>query len=104
MYHRKLFISKLVSFLTRSVSLCLAKTVARRPIPWSPLMTQELAHVLAAIRESEPRFVAIRRDIHAHPELGFAETRTARLVAERLAEWGYDVTTGVGGTGVVGRL
>ncbi|MCA7949504.1 M20 family metallopeptidase [Burkholderia seminalis] len=67
-------------------------------------MTQDLAHVLAAIRESESRFIAIRHDIHAHPELGFAETRTARLVAERLAEWGYDVTTGVGGTGVVGRL
>ncbi|WP_420212218.1 M20 aminoacylase family protein [Burkholderia aenigmatica] len=67
-------------------------------------MTQNLAHVLAAIRESESRFVAIRRDIHAHPELGFAETRTAQLVAEQLAAWGYDVTTGVGGTGVVGQL
>ena len=67
-------------------------------------MTQNLAHVLAAIRESESRFVAIRHDIHAHPELGFAETRTAQLVAEQLATWGYDVTTGVGGTGVVGQL
>ncbi|RQU96716.1 M20 aminoacylase family protein [Burkholderia cenocepacia] len=67
-------------------------------------MTQDLAPTLAAIREAAPRFVAIRRDIHAHPELGFAETRTARIVAAQLAEWGYDVTTGIGGTGVVGRL
>ena len=44
-------------------------------------MTQDLAPTLAAIREAAPRFVAIRRDIHAHPELGFAETRTARIVA-----------------------
>ena len=41
------------------------------------------------------RFVAIRRDIHAHPELGFEEHRTARLVAELLAEWGVEVHAGV---------
>ena len=44
------------------------------------------------------------RDLHAHPELSFAEHRTAGIVAERLRELGYDVTTGVGGTGVVGVL
>lgn len=48
--------------------------------------------------------VAIYRDLHAHPELAFAEQRTAALVAERLAGWGYEVHTGVGGTGVVGIL
>ncbi len=45
--------------------------------------------------------VATRRDFHAHPELGFEETRTSALVAERLNAFGYEVKTGVGGTGVV---
>jgi amidohydrolase len=44
------------------------------------------------------------RDLHAHPELGFAEHRTAGIVATRLRELGYEVTEQVGGTGVVGTL
>lgn len=48
--------------------------------------------------------VAIRRDIHMHPELGFEEHRTAELVAERLRALGLRVETGVGITGVVGHL
>jgi amidohydrolase len=47
---------------------------------------------------------ALYRDLHAHPELAFAEHRTAGIVAERLRGLGYQVTTGVGGTGVVGLL
>lgn len=47
---------------------------------------------------------AIRRDIHAHPEVGYDVFRTAELVAERLEQWGYAVTRGVGRTGVVGTL
>jgi hippurate hydrolase len=46
----------------------------------------------------------LRQHIHRHPELAFEETETARLVASRLEQWGYAVTTGVGGTGVVGTL
>ena len=45
-----------------------------------------------------------RRDIHANPEIGFQERRTAELVAQRLREFGIDVYTGIGGTGVVGVL
>jgi amidohydrolase len=45
-----------------------------------------------------------RRDIHAHPELGFQETRTAALVAERLEAWGIEVHRAIGKTGVVGVL
>ena len=45
--------------------------------------------------------IATRRDIHQHPELGFEETRTATLVADRLRSLDYDVTPGVGKTGVV---
>lgn len=46
-----------------------------------------------------------RRDIHTHPELAYAERRTAGVVAQRLEEFGFDkVHTGIGGTGVVGVL
>jgi len=48
--------------------------------------------------------VAIRRDIHAHPELAFAEQRTAALVADFLSRAGIEVHRGIGGTGVVGVL
>jgi hippurate hydrolase len=46
--------------------------------------------------------VALRRDLHQHPEPAFEEARTAALVAEKLASWGVEVHTGVGKTGVVG--
>lgn len=46
----------------------------------------------------------IRRDIHAHPELRFEESRTSDLVARKLQEWGLEVTLGLGGTGVVATL
>ena len=45
-----------------------------------------------------------RRDIHAHPELGFEETRTSDFVAAKLEEFGIEVTRGIGKTGLVGRL
>lgn len=48
------------------------------------------------------KLTAIRRDLHAHPEIGFEEHRTAALVAERLHQWGIEVHTGIGRTGVVG--
>jgi amidohydrolase len=44
------------------------------------------------------------RTLHAHPELGFEEHRTAAFVADRLREFGLEVSTGIGGTGVVGLL
>lgn len=49
-------------------------------------------------------FVTLYEDLHRNPELSFQETRTAGIVAERLRALGYDVTTGVGRTGVVGVL
>jgi hippurate hydrolase len=45
-----------------------------------------------------------RRDLHAHPELGFQEHRTSEVVANKLAEWGIEVTRGIAHTGVVGTL
>jgi len=47
---------------------------------------------------------ALRRDLHAHPELGFDERRTSDVVAERLAAWGVEVHRGLGKTGVVGVI
>jgi metal-dependent amidase/aminoacylase/carboxypeptidase family protein len=44
------------------------------------------------------------RDLHAHPELAFQEERTAGIAAARLRDLGYETTTGVGRTGVVGVL
>jgi len=50
------------------------------------------------------RWADVYRDVHANPELGFAETRTAGIVESHLVSMGFEVTTGVGRTGVVGLL
>ena len=47
---------------------------------------------------------AFYQDLHRHPELAMREERTARIVSERLAGFGFEVTSGIGGTGVVGLL
>ncbi len=57
-----------------------------------------------AIRAAQPELAALRRDIHAHPELAFDEYRTSELVAKRLERAGIEVFRGLAGTGVVGRL
>jgi hippurate hydrolase len=51
-----------------------------------------------------PDLEALYKDVHAHPELSMQETRTAGVAADRLKSSGYEVTTGVGKTGVVGLL
>ncbi len=51
-----------------------------------------------------PFLTALRRDLHAHPELGFEEERTSAIVADLLEKAGVAVTRGLGGTGVVGTL
>ncbi|WP_266035270.1 M20 aminoacylase family protein [Brucella intermedia] len=57
-----------------------------------------------AIAAHLDEFIALRHDIHQYPELAFHEHRTSRLVASKLASWGYDVTTGIARTGVVATL
>ncbi len=57
--------------------------------------------ILQNLGEALPDLEALYKDIHAHPELSMQETRTAGIAAERLRAAGYEVTTGVGGTGVV---
>ena len=56
------------------------------------------------IKDFTDDLVAIRRDFHAHPELGFEEVRTSGIVAQELARYGVTVHRGIGGTGVVGVL
>lgn len=56
------------------------------------------------IADIGPRIAAIRRDIHAHPELAFQEQRTSVLVTEHLERLGIEVYRGIAGTGVVGKL
>ena len=59
---------------------------------------------MAESESERGEFIQLRRDIHAHPELAFEEHRTAALVAGKLRDWGYEVSTGLGKTGVVGTL
>lgn len=51
-----------------------------------------------------PEIIALRHDLHRHPELAFQEHRTSGIVAALLSDWGYDVTTGIAGTGIVATL
>jgi hippurate hydrolase len=60
--------------------------------------------VVATVQGWQPDLAAIRRDIHAHPELGMEEERTAALVARELRSLGIEVTEGVGKRGVVGTI
>jgi amidohydrolase len=66
--------------------------------------TSLLDDVHRRARDLTDDLVRTRRELHEHPELAFAETRTAALAARRCAELGYAVRTGVGGTGVVADL
>ncbi len=60
--------------------------------------------VLKGLDELLPDLEALYKDVHAHPELSMQETRTAGIAAKQLRSTGYEVTTGVGKTGVVGLL
>ncbi len=60
--------------------------------------------MLNEAKKLQDEMVRLRRDIHAHPELGFQEYRTSALVADTLQELGVEVKTGVGRTGVVGEM
>jgi len=71
----------------------------------SPQPSSEISEwVSRAALRLEDKVIAWRRDIHQNPELSYHETRTAALAAKHLAALGYEVTTGVGETGVVGVL
>src|SRR6201987_1863782 len=62
------------------------------------------SEILGSLATLLPELVAVYKDIHAHPELSMHETRTAQIAADHLKANGFEVTTGVGKTGVVGTL
>ena len=63
-------------------------------------MPKSSAAVLATLSELLPDLEAVYKDVHAHPELSMQEVRTAAIAADHLRSAGYEVTTGVGNTGV----
>ncbi len=65
---------------------------------------QNASVVLENLAKLQPDLEALYKDVHSHPELSMQENRTARIAAEMLRQAGYEVTTGVGKTGVVGLL
>jgi hippurate hydrolase len=65
---------------------------------------QSASAILGGLGNLVPDLEALYKDIHSHPELSMQETRTAVIAAGRLRKAGYDVTTAVGKTGVVGLL
>lgn len=67
-------------------------------------MTRPLSSFRDELSSRAEDLVALRRDLHRHPELAFAEIRTSGRIAERLARAGLEVTTGIAATGVIGVL
>ena len=60
--------------------------------------------IRSEVKDIAQEIISIRRDIHKHPELGFEVHRTAELVSKHLNNLGFEVSTGIGKTGVVGDL
>jgi amidohydrolase len=88
--------------LTFALVVAAAITAKAQPPATSSPLRAEVDRLAASL---QPKVVETRRDIHRHPELGYRETRTAGLVADRLRALGFDeVRTGIGVTGVVGIL
>ncbi len=85
---------RLLALSATAIALSAGAAVAQVP----------LERIETAVAAATPRVVAWRRDLHQHPELGFAETRTAGVVADHLRSLGLEVRTEVGRTGVVGVL
>ncbi|GBQ83111.1 M20 aminoacylase family protein [Asaia krungthepensis] len=63
-----------------------------------------MSSLLADLAPLRDEFVALRHDLHTHPELGFEEKRTSAIVAQKLESWGYTVDRGFAGTGLVATL
>ena len=77
---------------------------SRDTSPGDRLANNPETRIREATAAIEPRLVELRRDIHAHPELAFEETRTAGIVAAELARLGIAHRTGIGRTGVLGVI
>jgi hippurate hydrolase len=77
---------------------------ARSPGLSAALSRDRVELTRTRLEASASRFIEVRRDIHRHPELAFKEERTSNQVAGLLRQFGYEVTTDLAGTGVVGTL
>src|SRR5579862_1400214 len=75
-----------------------------KEFPEMALKSSSAESVLATLPGLLPELETIYKDIHSHPELSMQEERTAGVAADHLRAAGYEVTTGVGKTGVVGLL
>src|SRR4051812_11666674 len=78
---------------------CASEEFRAMAVKWSPS-----ERLLANLDGLLPELETIYKDIHSHPELSMQEERTAGIAADRLRAAGYEVTTGVGKTGVAGLL
>lgn len=83
-----------------SALLAVPGTSLAQTAPTNPLASD----VERLSAEINPQVVAWRRDFHEHPELGNRETRTSKIIADELKKLGYEVTTNIATTGVVGVL
>lgn len=63
-----------------------------------------MSAIFEQLEKNKEQYVALRHDLHRHPEIGLEEVRTSDIVAQKLASWGYDVNRGMAHTGVVGTL
>ena len=82
--------------------LCCAamSSLSAQPAPRTQALPDR-AEISAAVRRDMPDLLAIYREFHANPELSMQETRTATRMADEARRLGFQVTTGVGGTGIV---
>lgn len=91
-------------FLANSALALTALAITAAPA-WAVAPELDVASVKDAVDarldQTYPKLDALYKDIHAHPELGFQETRTAARLADMMRTEGFEVTTGVGKTGIV---
>src|SRR6185295_80821 len=65
----------------------------------------ELIHRIKSLaHDIRGEIISIRRHLHAHPELSFYETETAKFISQKLSAWGIEHQTGIGGNGIVGTI
>ena len=84
--------------------LCCAAMSSSASAQSHPAAVPDRAQIGRAVRADMPDLLAIYREFHANPELSMQETKSAARMAEEVRKLGFDVTTGVGGTGVVAVL
>jgi len=87
-----------------SKPLCAAPDALQRGSVTEVPIAENIMKLVEPILASLAEIQTIRRDLHAHPELGYEEHRTAQIVADRLEAWGIPVVRGLGVTGVVGII